>query len=128
MSAQTAVSIFYPGLTTVSATGAAAAAVTLTVPALAANFNYLIGFSIEQYATAALTGGATPVLVTTTGILGTPTYTFSTALAIGAMERVNVFPSAPIKGTAVNTAATIVCPATTSVIWRVNAYYYTDLV
>lgn len=120
----------YPAnaLTSISATGASGAAVTLTIPSAGAGlFNYVVGYSIEQYAVAALTGGATPVVVTTTGILGTPSYTFSTGLAIGTMERVNVFLSAPIKGTAAATAATIVAPLTTNVIWRLNAYYYTDI-
>ena len=111
--------------TVVSATGVAAAAVTLTIPAAPAGlFNYLCFLEISQYATAALTGGATPVLVTSTGLTGTPTFTFSTALAIGAAERLFYPLGTPVKGSAAATAITIVCPATTSVIWRVNVTYF----
>lgn len=109
----------------VTATGAAAAAVTLTLPAVAAQFHRICSIEIETYSTVARVGGVTPVLVTTTNLPGSPVWTFASAAAIGSSDsKVFVF-SSPIKSSVVNTATTIVCPATTSVIWRVNVSYYT---
>jgi hypothetical protein len=109
----------------VTATGAAAAAVTLSLPAVAAQFHYIGSIEIEAYSSAARTGGVTPVLVTTTNLSGSPVWTFATAAAIGTTDsKVFVF-SLPIHSSTVNTATTIVCPATTGIIWRVNVGYYT---
>lgn len=110
----------------ITATAAVAHGVTLTIPAGAAGiFNYLSFLHIQSYAAAALTGGATPTTVTTTGILGTPSWRFATAAAIGQLfGEVKYEGHAPIKGTAAATAMTIVCPATTNVIWTVNAAYF----
>lgn len=109
-----------------TATAAAGSAVTLTIPAGAAGiFNYLSFLDIQAYAAAALTGAATPVTVTTTGILGTPSWRFATAAAIGTLfGEVKYEGHAPVKGTAAATAMTIVCPATPNVIWTVNAAYF----
>lgn len=110
--------------TGITATAAAGAGVTITIPAVAAKFNYLAYLSIVMYAAAALTGGATPVVVTSTGLSGTPAWTFPTAAAIGTLTEEKVETSHPIKGTAINTAMTIVAPATPNVIWRVTAAYF----
>lgn len=107
----------------VTAVGASGAAVTLTLPAVAAQFHYITFIEIVKYAVAALTGAATPVTVTTTNLPGTPAFTFTTAGAIGTSERDVYNPNKAIRSTAINTATTIVCPATTSVIWRVNVWY-----
>ena len=109
----------------VTATGLAAAAVTLTVPAVAAQFHYIAFIQVVKFATAALTAAATPVLVTTTNLPGNPVLSFSAAAsAQGTDEVQTIQPATPIKSTAVNTATTIVCPATTATIWRVNVWYY----
>lgn len=110
--------------TGITATAAAGTGVTLTIPLHATKFNYLAYLSIVMYAAAALTGGATPVVVTSTGLSGTPAWTFPTAAAIGTAFEEKVETSHPIKGTAINTAMTIVAPATTNVIWRVTAAYF----
>ena len=107
----------------VTAVGASGAAVTLTLPAVAAQFHYITFIEIVKYAAAALTGAATPVTVTTTNLPGTPAFTFTTAGAIGTSERDIYNPNKAIKSAVVNTATTIVCPATTGVIWRVNVWY-----
>ena len=110
----------------VSATAAAGSAVTLTIPAAGAGiFNYLVYLQIVLYAAAALTGGASPQLVTTTGIVGTPTFTFPTALAIGTVAEQKIEGGTPIVGTAANTAMTIVTPALANAIYRVNAAFFT---
>lgn len=107
----------------VTAVGASGAAVTLTLPAVAAQFHYITLIEIVKYAAAALTGAAAPVTVTTTNLPGSPAFTFTTAGAIGTSERDTYASMKAIKSAVVNTATTIVCPATTGVIWRVNVWY-----
>ena len=110
----------------VSATGIAGAAVTLTIPSAGVGlYNYLNVLQIVKFSTATLTPAATPVLVTTTGIIGTPTFSFPADVSAQglAVEQRFEFPK-PVKGTATATTMTIVCPATTGVIWRVNASFY----
>lgn len=106
--------------------GASGAGVTITLSAVASQFHYITGIQIQMYAVAALTGGATPVQCTTTNIPNTPVTDFPTAAAIGTMVTSNVFQSSslPVKSTTVNTNTTVVCPATTNVIWVVTATYY----
>lgn len=110
----------------VSATGAAAAAVTLTIPSAGVGlYNYLNTLQIVKFATAVLTPAATPVLVTSTGIIGTPTFSFPADAAAQGTSSIQQFEfPKPVKGTATATAMTIVCPVTTGVIWRVNASFY----
>lgn len=108
----------------ITVTAAVNTLTTLTIPATAGKFNYLAYLSIVMYAAAALTGGATPVLVTTTGLTGTPSFTFPTGQAIGTISEQKYEGAHPIKGTAVNTAMTIVGPATANVIWRITAAYF----
>ena len=114
--------------TTISltATGVGAAAVTLTIPAPAAGtFHYISYIEISKVATALLTAAATPVLVTTTNLNGNPTIDFSAGaeLAGSAVVR-QISPSIPLKSAVAATATTIVCPATTAVIWRVSAFWF----
>ena len=98
----------------------------MTLPAVASLKHYITFIEITAYSTAARTGGATPVVVTTTNLPGTPAYTFATAAAIGATDRYMVTPATAIVSSTANTATTIVCPLTTGVIWRVNVHYYTE--
>lgn len=110
----------------ISATGAAAAGVTLTIPSGGAGlYNYLTSLQIVKFSTAALTAAATPVVVTSTGIIGTPSFSFPADVSAQGLivEQRFEFPR-PVKGTAAATAMTIVCPATTAVIWRINASFY----
>ncbi len=107
----------------VSAVGAAGGALTLTIPAVASNFHYIAGIEITLYNSAARTGSATPVTVTTTNLPGNPAFTFPSAGAIGTVDR--YLSELQRKSTVGSTATIIVCPATTGVIWRVNVTYYT---
>lgn len=116
-----------PSNLSVTATGAAAAAVTLTLPAVASQFHYIALIEIEAYTTAARTGGATPVLVTSTNLPASTVWTFATAAVVGSTDTKVYAPCAPIRSAAVNTATTIVCPATTGIIWRVNVFYSTGV-
>lgn len=106
-----------------TATGASAAAVTLTIPASVGKFHNISHISVQAYSTAARTGSATPILVTTTNLPGSPVLTFATAAAIGTTDTRTIEPDQPIKSLVANTATTIVCPATTGVIWRVQVFY-----
>lgn len=103
-------------------TGASGAAVTLTIPAIVAMFHNISHLEIMAYSTAARSGSATPVIVTTTN-LNSIAFTFSTAAAIGTTDSRVIQPTYPIKSVLANTATTIVCPATTGIIWRVNCFY-----
>lgn len=109
----------------VTATGAANAAVTATLPAVVGLRHYLDRISVVRSATVALTATATPVLVTMTNTPGSPVLTFGSDVAgIGLdKELVHEFGGAGISTLLVNTATTIVCPVYTGVIWRVNASY-----
>jgi hypothetical protein len=114
-----------PAALAVTATGAAAAAVTLTLPAVASKFHYISLIEIVAYSTVARTGGVTPVLVTSTNLPGNPVWTFATAAAIGTTDTKLYVPADELKSSVINTATTIVCPATASVIWRINVWYFT---
>lgn len=105
-----------------TATGATGAAVTLTIPAAVGVFHNISHLSIQAYSTAARTGSATPVIVTTTNLNGVA-FTFATAAAIGTTDFKVIESAYPVKSVLANTATTIVCPATTGVIWRVNCFY-----
>lgn len=108
-----------------TATGAAAAAVTATIPLVAGLRHYIDRISVVRSATAALTASATPVVVTTTNLPGTPALTFGSDVAgIGVdKEAVFDFGGAGMAAIAAGTNTTIVCPAYTGAIWRVNVSY-----
>lgn len=114
-----------PAILSVTATGAAAAAVTATLPAVAGQFHYITGYEIEAYSTVARVGGVTPVIVTSTNLPGSTAWTFATAAAVGTTDTKWYQTVNPIRSSVANTATTIVCPATVSIIWRVNVYYFT---
>jgi hypothetical protein len=110
----------------VTATGASGAAVTLTLPAPGAGLrHYITGIRIRRFAAATLTAAATPVVVTTTNLPGSVAFTCGAealAQGVAAQEVIEDF-AFPLMATAQNTATTIVCPATTNVIWRATAWY-----
>lgn len=107
-------------------TGAAAAAVTLTIAAPGAGLRqYLTYLAITGFASAVLTAGATPVIVTTTNLPGSLAFSVDAeARAAGVAWRYREDFSYPLAASAQNTAVTIVCPATTGVVWRVTAGWY----
>lgn len=111
---------------TVTATSASGVAATLTLPAVAAQFHYITSIDILIYATAARTGAATPLVVTTTNISGSPAFTFETAQAIGTNTPIQGYNlTTPLKSAAVNTATTIVAPIALTGIWRITVTYFT---
>lgn len=107
-------------------TGAAGAAVTLTLAAPGAGLrHYLTYLSINRFAAAVLTAAATPVIVTTTNLPGSLAFSIpAEAAAQGTLDRWREDFAYPIAASAQNTATTIVCPVTTGVIWRVTAGFY----
>ena len=109
-----------------TATGAASAAVTLTIASPGAGLRpYLTYLSINKFATAVLTAAAAPVIVTTTNLPGSLAFSFEAdAAAQGTMIRWREDFTYPLAASAQATATTIVCPATAGVIWRVTAGYY----
>jgi hypothetical protein len=114
-----------PSTLCVTNTAAAAAACTLTLPAIAGQFHHISHLVVTKYATAAVTGTATPILVTSSNLPGNPVWTFARAQAIGTTDHQTlVLPGAALRSSAAGTNTTIVCPATTSVLWRVTAVYY----
>lgn len=106
----------------VTGVGTAGSALTLTLPAIAGRFHAIYSLRITLYNSAARTGGATPVTATSTNLNGAA-WTFPSAGAIGTVLDVTVEPSAPIRSQVINTATTIVLPATTGVLWRATAAY-----
>jgi len=114
-----------PATLGVTVTAASGVAATLTLPAPGAGmFQYVDWIRIEKFATAVLTPAAAPVLVTSTNMPGNMTHNFAAdAAAQGTLMDKSINGSMPIRASAANTAITVVCPATTGIIWRVNASY-----
>jgi len=113
-----------PATLCVTATAAVGVATTLTIPAVTTLRTFLDSLEIVRSATAALTASATPVVVTTTGIPGTPAFTFGQDVAGIGIDKVASLNCGP-GGIACNSGAvTVVCPAYVGVIWRVNAVYH----
>jgi hypothetical protein len=113
------------GTLTVTATGAAAAAVTATLPAVAGFRHYIDRIDVTRFATALLTAGATPVLVTTTNISGAPVLSFPAEAAAAGTALIQGLDAggSGVASTTLNTVTTVVCPVTTGVIWRINVIY-----
>jgi hypothetical protein len=107
----------------VTATAATGVAVTATLPAVVGIRHYLDRVDVTQIATATA-AGVTAVTVTTTNLPGLPILSFGSDYTIGQARQQSLdFGASGGAATALNTATTIVCPATTNVIWRVNALY-----
>ncbi len=109
-----------------TATGAAGAAVTLTLASPGAGLRQYITFlRILRSSSAALTAGAAPTVVTTTNLPGSMAYSFGAdASPQGADKIISEDFAYPIPASTQNNTVTIVCPVTTGVIWRVSVGYY----
>lgn len=119
-----AIETVLPQAQTVSTvTGAAGAAVTLTLPAPGAGLrHYLTSINIVRFAAALLTAGAAPVVVTTTNMPNALAFSLpADAAAAGTAFMVDQDFGLPTQATAQNTATTIVAPVTANVIWRLSA-------
>jgi hypothetical protein len=109
---------------TVTAAADVAATLTLAAPGVGLR-QYLTYLRITKFAAALLTPAATPILVTTTNLPGTPVF----SLPADAATQGTVFAyqedfAYPLMASAQNTALTVVAPLTTGVIWRITAGYF----
>jgi hypothetical protein len=109
----------------VTATGAASAAVTATLPAVAGLRHYIDTILVSRNSSAALTAGAAPVVVTTTNLPGLPALSFGADAAAQGVDKLLEldFGGAGISALLAGTATTVVCPVLTGAIWRVNVVY-----
>lgn len=109
----------------VTATGAAGAAVTATLPASVGLRHRITRIDILRSASAALTAGAAPVLTTSANLPGAYSLSFGSDAAPQGSDRwFNCdLSGAPIVANAANTASSITCPVTTGVIWRINVHF-----
>ena len=107
-------------------TAATGVALTLTIAAPGLGLrHYLTYLRIVRSPTVLLTASATPTVITTTNIPTGLAFTMGAdASPIGQDKYIQEDFAYPLMTTAQNTATTIVCPATTGVIWRVTAGYY----
>lgn len=107
--------------------GAAGAATTLTLASPGAGLRHHITYMrISRFAAAVLTASATPVTITTTNLPGSLAFTAEAdAAQLGTRAPVVSEDFAfPLAASAQATATTIVCPATTGVIWRITAGFF----
>ena len=117
-----------PSTLYVTGTAAVSTGVTVTLPAVAGLRHYIDEVAVTRSATAALTASATPVVVTTTNLPGTPALTFgSDAGGIGVDVERRLPVGLGLSASAINTATTIVAPIWTGVIWRINVAYHLGL-
>lgn len=110
----------------VSVSGAAGAAVTLTLPAVSGQYHYIGYASVQAYASANTGGQAAPIFITTTNLPGSPVMLFDTLGTKGAAIRQVIQPAQPIRSSVAGVATTISCPATSNIIWWINVFYRTD--
>lgn len=115
-----------PATLSATITAATGVAATLTLPAPGVGlYHYITRIIIQRHTSAALTAGATPILVTTTNMAGSRVFSFpADAAAQGVVAQEIVEPTNPLKSSASNTATTIVAPVVTGVIWRITVDYY----
>lgn len=116
-----------PTTTVGTATGVTGAAVTLTLSSGGTGlYHYITRLVIERHTSALLTAAATPIIVTTTNLPGPLAFSIpADAAPQGQVYReVIEIGEHSLKSSTASTPTTIVCPATTGVIWRVTAYYY----
>jgi hypothetical protein len=110
----------------VTTTAAVATAATLTLAAPGAGLRQYLSFlRLERHAAATLTAAATPTIITTTNLPGSLAFSVPVeAAAQGSVYEKQFDFNAPLAASAQNTAATVVAPITTGVIWRLTAGYF----
>lgn len=116
----------YPTRLWVTATAAANAIATATLPAGAAGlFHYITHLQIVRNATAAVAGTAT-LIHTSTNLVGSPAWSVGNAMAAGGTQvDLDINFSSPLKSSVAATATTIVAPAGgVGVLNRINVGYF----
>lgn len=107
-----------------SATGSAGAVTTATCPLLGGSVHAIYGIEIVKFASATVALDTAPNLVVLNNVSGSPVFTVDAgAMVTGqAIRYYYDFPSPLISNTK-NTNTTLVAPAVTGVIWRLNVFY-----
>lgn len=110
----------------ITVTAAVGVAATLPIPSPGGGLrNYVSYIAINRIASALLTAGAAPVVVTTTNLPNSMAFSLpADAAAQGTIYPLREDFAFPLMSTAQGTATTIVAPATPNVIWRLSAAYY----
>lgn len=111
----------------VTATGALGAAVTATLPAVAAQFHYITSVQLTKLYGAAGVAVPAGITCTTTNLPGAYSWlTEATAAAAGsAVQVIDYNPTTPLRSSAANVATTFVAPANASAVWQWRITYFT---
>jgi hypothetical protein len=109
----------------VSANQGVNVAMTLSIPIFTDQRHYIDKVYIALYSSAARTGSATPIIITTTNLPGGPSYVVPTEAAIGSLFTLIVDNNSPIRSNTAGAATTFVCPAVPGGQWRGNVQYFT---
>lgn len=114
-----------PSTLHVTATAAANAIATATLPLVAGLFHYITHISLVRNATAAVAGTAT-LIHTSTNLPGSPAWSVGNAMVAGGTQiDCDYAPTTPLKSSVVGTATTVVMAAGgAAVLNRVNVSYY----
>lgn len=109
----------------ISATAAAGALATATLPAVAGLRHYIDFIRVTRFASTALTAAAAPVLVTTSNLPGALVIAFPAESAAQGIdiERGLDFGGTGLSALAIGTVSSVTCPATAGVLWRLNVGY-----
>jgi hypothetical protein len=115
-----------PATTATVKVGASGAALAMTLSNVANAYQYITGWEIDAYATGAVTTATQMVVVTVTGLPGTPMLAFPTMpLVTGSVvTKANPPMFSPLRATAQNTSMTFAAPAVAGLAWVMNVFYY----
>ena len=116
-----------PTTLTAQATAGIGVGATLTIPLVTGFFHYITKIRITKYVGTTLTPTATPVIVTSTNIVATPSFDFKTLGSQGDIEMVDIDFATPLKSSGAGANTTFTAPALTGAIWRLTAFYYVGL-
>lgn len=112
----------------VKGVSAANTAQTVTLPAVAGQFHYIVGIIVQRYnSTATAVAGAAANLAVTTTNLGALEFRFGNAVVAGGGDTpVSLQPSNPLKADTAGAATTVVVPALgAGIVSVVNVIYFT---
>lgn len=108
----------------ISNLGTVGNSLTVTLPAVTAQYHYITAIEMVMYPIANTAGGTTPTMISTTNLPGSLSWIFDTLGTKGqSISKFFRFTNA-LKSSVINTVTTITFPATSSIIWFANIYYY----
>jgi hypothetical protein len=114
-----------PSTLIISTTAATGVALTATLPAVT-GLRHIIDFiKVKRIGTAAGTASATPIVITTSNLPGALSLSMGAdAIGVGVDKDVDIdFGSSGLAVIAIGTNTTVICPAYTGAIWRINISY-----